>query len=150
MSVDRPTKSSPLTDVVAVIDAAGAALISRAASAVAVEVAVAAASDFISLCWSTEVEETIVVLGLPSLTLFTASAIIVVTEAAISEVRTRFAARLVLAAILAAATDRRVILPAIEVVAEAVVAAAVVRVRLAARLVVAVEVAVPAAFRILT
>lgn len=96
-----------------------------------------------------EAAETILVLGLPNLTLFTTSAIIVVIEAVVSDIRTRFAARLLDVTILAAATDRRAILPTIEVVAKAVAAAAVERVRLAARLVVAVEVAVPAALRIL-
>ena len=111
---------------------------------------VAVAGAVLTLSALIEADEAILALGLPSRTLLTASAIIVVTEAAMSEVRTRFAARLVLAATLAAARDRRVSLPTIEVVVEAVAAAAVERVRLAARLAVAVEVASPVAVRILT
>lgn len=96
-----------------------------------------------------EAAETILVLGLPNLTLFTTSAIIVVIEAVVSDVRTRFAARLLDATILAAARDSLVILPTIEVVAKTVAVADVNRVRLAAMSVVVVEIAVPAALRIL-
>ena len=96
-----------------------------------------------------EAAETILVLGLANLTLFTTSAIIVVIEAVVSDVRTRFAARLLDVTILAAAKDSLVILPTIEVVAKTVAAADVNRVRLAAMLVVVVEIAVPAALRIL-
>ena len=48
-----------------------------------------ATSAVLFLCPAVEVVAEIVVLGRPNLTLLTASAIIVVTEAAISEVRTR-------------------------------------------------------------
>ena len=50
------------------------------------------------LLFAAEVLAEILVLGRPNLTLLTASAMMVVTEAAISEVRTRLASRLVVAA----------------------------------------------------
>ena len=55
-----------------------------------------ATSAVLFLCTAVEVVAEIVVLGRPNLTLLTASAMMVVTEAAISEVRTRLAANVVL------------------------------------------------------
>jgi hypothetical protein len=63
----------------------------------------AATSAVLFLCTAVEAVAEIVVLGRPNLTLLTASAMIVVTEAAISEVRTRLAANVVLELTAAAA-----------------------------------------------
>ena len=77
-------------------DMAASTIVAVVALTVVVEAIDAAISTVLFLCTAVEAAEEIVVLGRPNLTLLTASAMMVVTEAAISEVRTRLAAKLVL------------------------------------------------------